>query len=1043
MNCLVKMAKKRGIMWGQLLTIILGVVVILFVADFLYGGKIKDAALDVWKYTMYGQKDFVPYEEQFSEEERIVANSITALQMAINSIAKEKFIYGSDKNPQEDVLFDYYTISFSGRVELEETGRNDYRNWNFVKRFDINQVANEIEAQAEEYIFADYHYGSCSNSNEGNWINCNGRNECYCNDEDDYSPNDMYDINIDQDLIREAKAANLAPVRDITPIYNVELTVHYKDGKECKIGTQDKGKKITDIDAENLLVWGATSVESCYGNPNFKKGDGCDRDGDGIQGAYGSRFYGMKWQEVIIETNKNIQIAEEKTRLVSPRKIAKYFPEGIIQSTSPNGESCLDSPTWLECPGVKIYYCGKLGYKSLSQREESKYYFHMDGMDNKVHSNAGIKILREINKAYTQQQTSQNRADNNNIEIRDKDATRKSTWLEGAWQYAREHDIDVVLGTFGAVVGGIVPLAMKKLDDPSVYCYNGKKINEGPTIVKCDARRGCGVCNFELPQNISRDYDSALTWFAGYGDPKYVVYYEAFPDGEDEPWILSPLDVSFTTIALTNVVAHGGMPIGGYVLKQGWKLAKLFGRATYHIPIVGKVIKLTVWAGKMPFKALSFVANRASRLIKAGVERGTKTTVAKVSKEYYLKLFTKSDDILRVISKNPETAGKIGANLDDVVKLMQKGAKSPDELVKLGITENVDDLLRIPQEELIEKMTAKGVSKEVAEATETLIVMRYALKTEPALEQTAKEMAEKLAKMNLIKKGVAKTAQLGFYYAAAIPLAWEDSRNQKFMPIGVNSIGMKKPYLVAFTKKLDTKTNRYIIMLRKDKFKGGKLTNVVLEQADTRFYLASPCKANLALVKANKECWEISGEVEDRNGNKIEITLDIPEGEARDKYGYVPFLAYTVDKDYPDKTDPRRYENAVKECVDKTAGFKGLSTSIGWESPKYNTEAIIVNPIPYGNRWDEYNFCYGGSHTLTEMGKLSIILGTIGLGVATEVIATSVQAGAAVACPFTIGLTCVAIPIVEIVQTGADIGIDVAAAYTMNKVAKGSKWPNH
>ena len=1025
--------KKRATLTVSVLVQFALYAIILFLILTSIFPKMRTYPIQIWDWigNKTGIKDEFESYDYLADEERIVENSMTALQMAINSVARGESVnvYDDNKTSPKNISFDYYTISFSGRIELEEGGMNDYRDWNFVKRFDINQNAKEIEKRAEEYVFADYKYGSCPDVNKKKWIN----RESYCNDGDDYDAGGMANININTDRLKKAKEAGLAPVREITPVYNIELTVHYKDGTECKVGTWDQNKKITDTSKDDLLVWGATSVKTCYSNPDFKEGDGCDRDGDGVQGAYGSGFHNLGWREVIDGTTRDKKAAEEKKSLVSEKEIATYFPGGVIQPISDNGEGCLDSPTWLECDGVRIYYCGKLGYKSGAGGEESNHYFHIDGIDDNVHSNAGIKILRDISDSYSEEISSVNRDET--IEIRDKDANSRGSRFVGAWEYAKEYDLDVVLGA-PLAKGGLSALSMRKLDDPSVYCYNGKKINEGPVTVKCDSStQTCGVCDFELPQNISRDYEGAFAWFSGYGDPKYVVYYEAFPEGEDEAWTISPLDVSFTTIALVNVGVHAGMPIGGYILKQGGKLVRFFGRAAYHIPVAGKLIKATVWAGKISSNALSFIAKRASRLVKAGVNRATK----KISKEFYETMFKQADDVLKGVSD--DVLRKIGTNLDEVTKLMEKGAMSANDLVKEGIVDNVDDVIDISSKELIDRMTSKGISKEIAEATDTLIDANLVL-TESTIASEAQKMAAELYKKGIMPRGIvagsAKATRIALYTTAALTLAWEDSRNQKFLSIGVNKIGMKEPYGRVLTKELDSKANNYTIMLRKDEYRGGKLTNIVLDQVDSRFYLASPCKADLALVKANKECWKMDFEAQDKSGKKIKVTADIPEGEALKMYGNVPFLSHTIDKDY-DKTDPRRYENAIKECVDKSAGFTGLT----WESPKYNTQAIIVNPIPQGNIWDEGNFCYGGSHTLAEMGKVGILLGTIGAGFVTEAIATSAEATAIASCPLTIGATCVAVPLIEITQTGADIGIDVAMAYAMNKVEKGTKWPNH
>ena len=46
----------------------------------------------------------------------------------------------------------------------------------------------------------------------------------------------------------------------------------------------------------------------------------------------------------------------------------------------------------------------------------------------------------------------------------------------------------------------------------------------------------CLVENFNLPQDPQTDWDDPKDWFKGFGDPSYLVYYEAFPEGEEVAW---------------------------------------------------------------------------------------------------------------------------------------------------------------------------------------------------------------------------------------------------------------------------------------------------------------------------------------------------------------------------------------------------------------------------------------------------------------------------------------------------------------------------
>ncbi len=1021
--------KKATIGWSALISVILGLVVIGAVVIGVVGPgvgfakkKFFNENQNKWIFP-WMEQEFEPYvpEEYFDMDEIKVGDSMKALQLAINSLVRGESVNVHQKNTisPNKIDIEYYTVSFSGHIKLEEggLGLNDYREWNFIKRFDINHNAEKIQLQKDQYVFADYKYGSCSDNNEGWWVECDTpflgekqegsleKSECYCNDEDDYNFGEMPNLKINKNTLKKAKKEGLAPIRDIKLIYNIELTVHYKDGRECKVGTWDSDEKITNLASKDLLVWGATSVKTCPNNPYFKKGDGCDRDGDGIQGAYGQRFYDIDWDKVINQTNTKESVQAKKS-LISKLDKKVYFPNGQIQKISNNGEGCLDSPTWLECEGIRIYYCGKLGLKSTSGGEESNYYFHVDGTDNKVHSNAGIKILRDINKAYEHEQSSQNRNDGKkNIKVRDQDAISLGAWTEGAWNYAKEHDLDVVIMPVTFILGQS-SLHMRKLDNPSLYCYGEQRINNGDVAVKCDkATQSCGVCNFELPQDIEKDYDTTLAWFAGYGDPKYVVYYEAFPYGEHESWQVEPLSLGLQSAVIINMGLSVGIPIGGAAIRQGGKLLKTTGKMLKLVTIPGIMVK-AIKTGYKGIKGSADLAANTKNFVKAmfkGGKAGTKIMLAETGE------------------------AALGKGVKIVSKMSEKELSKV--ATKLGVAEATNQLvgktLRLELMELAEQGGIKKILKEAA---------------------TNPQFTKGIGK-TLLRKGPSYTTG----YLLALAMAREDSINQKFLPIGVNNIGIKEPYGAAFVKELDPKANKYIVMLRKDKYRGGKLTNVVLDQTDTRFYLASPCKANLALVKANKECWSLKGKnkIVDEHGKEKEVIIapEIPEGRdddgniiegsALDVYGHVPFLSYTVDDEkYPDKTDPKRYENAVKECVDKSAGLEGLWATITWDSPKYNTEAIIVNPIPSGNTWDEgVNFCYGGSHTLADFSKIGVLGGTIAASVGTEILFTTAEGitSPTIVLPF----------VLEAVNGLVNAAIDVAGAWLINTVTKTTKWPNH
>ena len=58
--------------------------------------------------------------------------------------------------------------------------------------------------------------------------------------------------------------------------------------------------------------------------------------------------------------------------------------------------------------------------------------------------------------------------------------------------------------------------------------------NDAETVIDCEGNM-CTVYNFQLPQKLKGPLEFE-EWINGYGDPKYLVYWQAFPIGEDSDW---------------------------------------------------------------------------------------------------------------------------------------------------------------------------------------------------------------------------------------------------------------------------------------------------------------------------------------------------------------------------------------------------------------------------------------------------------------------------------------------------------------------------
>ncbi len=94
----------------------------------------------------------------------------------------------------------------------------------------------------------------------------------------------------------------------------------------------------------------------------------------------------------------------------------------------------------------------------------------------------------------------------------------------------------------------------------------------------------CKVENFNLPQKVEEYRDPILgidwnpeSWIFGYGDPKYLTYWQSFPAGEDDSWrSFMEWEKNVMFIALTSCFPLGktltaGKQVGGKVLREAGK----------------------------------------------------------------------------------------------------------------------------------------------------------------------------------------------------------------------------------------------------------------------------------------------------------------------------------------------------------------------------------------------------------------------------------------------------------------------------------------
>ncbi|MFC1800521.1 hypothetical protein ACFLYT_00515, partial [Nanoarchaeota archaeon] len=762
---MVLIAKKKGqLVWGALLKVIVGIVILFFILKFSYDGLNtlrSSQEKDVQRRTNI-TGEFIPYQ---LDEADIATNSMKGLVSAINAVAKGEDVnkFSEKKIDSEKLGFEEYEISFSSSPELVEDGWDDYRDWMFSKTFKVNKKLDKIDKVSEDYVFADFYDGSCTDDNEGNWVDCNSgypktidsSGECYCRDEDDEfdAYKELKDQEINSELIEAARKNSLAAVTDLTPIYNLKLET-FKDGKvACSASTSTTGK-ITDTDENRLYLWG-------YHNNPLCEPDGCDRNKDGVQGSYGPDFYGKPWKEVVPK--------EYQKQVEARGDVKRFFPDGKIQSTEGNGQYCADSPNWIECPGVRIYYCSRLTSKTgVKQDAPEKQYYRLN-KDKEITARAGIMVYRVFDERFTGHisptsgKTGFNSLDcyfypltdspydecnlPKIVEIRGTNWEYYKTWIKGVWDTIVSLDLDILIGSIlgnvfsfgnpvGTYAGAAAALEMKGMDDPDVFCQNGLEF--GKTAVKCTNTidGGCGVCDFHLPQNVPDDniFEWSLDWFGGFGDPNYVIYYEAFPPGEDEAWHVAPMDIGLASIVAFNV----GAPIGGAVVKNVVKLTAAIAK-----PLSYRLISGASWVFVKQVKRL-IPAGKAG--LKVGGEAGEEAAT-KIAKEVYQKVLTEG---------GTETAALAAGGA-----ILEAGKKAGRKAGLAAATETVT-------EEAIRKLAKESGEKAYQEAIElgfdTAAAVRFKeaanKATNLALSKTKKKViAEEIAKQAGAQAGVKAAAK--------------------------------------------------------------------------------------------------------------------------------------------------------------------------------------------------------------------------------------------------------------------------------------------
>ncbi|NIO22583.1 MAG: hypothetical protein GTN38_00965 [Candidatus Aenigmarchaeota archaeon] len=311
----------------------------------------------------------------------------------------------------------------------------------------------------------------------------------------------------------------------------------------------------------------------------------------------------------------------------------------------------------------------------------------------------------------------------------------------------------------------------------------------------------CIVKNFHLPQDVTKKEE----WIAGYGDPEFLVYWQKFPEGEDRSWTgFSTWLNNVFTVVIWGIPASEFLGAAKNFVVGGAK--KLAGRvASKTGGLIGKLAK------KITGKSVANMADDAAAIFvfREGVTRQVDKQLIRTAYEAY-----GSEQIAKaVVSRSVRTG------LDPVEEeLVRKGMQEGAELIGKGsyqqgihiIGQNFDKIADTGKAGLLNKfMNAKGFNPKWADY-----------------------------------KRVMKIA--GVTTGGALLGAFIDSINAKYEE-HPQSILLKSPYKDPEPHALEKERP---MVLYKNKWTG----KIGITENYAPFYLASPCHADLELIKKEIVC---------------------------------------------------------------------------------------------------------------------------------------------------------------------------------------------
>lgn len=432
--------------------------------------------------------------------------------------------------------------------------------------------------------------------------------------------------------------------------------------------------------------------------------------------------------------------------------------------------------------------------------------------------------------------------------------------------------------------------AARGLCSQKAYSVTNSKTSTNLICQQAEYVSECVLKNFELPQDVA----SAEEWIFTWGDPKFIVYFERFPEGSDDSWnnMFTPRDLIFlfgleygiegATFGLGKYFKGALKPITTKIsevaskseaiqfLKEGAeKIFKSNGikkgtTILFYIP--KKILQVTKLGGEfIGMKSSEMFAKAATKFhlwfreeaeayVKVAVAESTQKSVTAAigSTAEGLRLTPFLDDFFEnAITSDPVVANRFFLDVSEEL-LKEKPSKEviqeaytkalsslPGETFDAFTDKYADDLGKTIVDKYFAEASEITANKMASQAgdqirQDSLLKVARAIAGSPTgREITYKELEDAAKKTGKIAGG--RTGQ-------AAVILWlshlYDSKNEKFFPWG-GTIVLSRPMEAVAP-----------VPLVEEEFY--KDTTIVVYKRGTeinKFFMASPCKADLYIKK--------------------------------------------------------------------------------------------------------------------------------------------------------------------------------------------------